>query len=426
MATGILSIAWRRRTLGSKWGGGAAWTGQPAVVRWPQAIRQIMNIREPFRQQEGFTEVIQGSTSGHVYFFDLASGRPSRDPISVGNPIKGSVSVDPRGIPLLYVGTGIAENGPMGLSAWSLVDQRQLWFHPGIDPSAPKGWDAFDASPLVDSATDTLIQTGENGLLYLFKLRTSWNPATGELAIGPEAVKYRYNAPRARRAGIESSPALDRNLAWFADNGGIVQGVNLRTLQPLWHSWLGDDTDATVVVDREDRTPFVYAGTEVDQQGTAGLSRVRRFHGLTGTMEWERTFPCRSVLGERPVNGGMLATPAVGKGLLGDLLFLNLARHRNLQEGLLLAVNKQSGKTVWERRLRHYSWSSPVDFYTADGVGFLLLGDSGGTMTLFDGATGEEISRVALGGIVEASPVFFEDQIIAGTRNNEILCIRIE
>ena len=55
----------------------------------------------------------------------------------------------------------------------------------------------FDSSALVDAATDTLIYPGENGILYLIKLNTSYDPEAGTLSINPDhIVKWRYYGTR--------------------------------------------------------------------------------------------------------------------------------------------------------------------------------------------------------------------------------------
>lgn len=101
-----LEVAWSFATGRSfaPWNGGTGWTGEPVLARWPAVVRHSMPALEALRQQDGFVEVIQGSLDGNVNFLDLSTGRPSRPPLHTGNPIKGSVSLDPRGYPLLFVG----------------------------------------------------------------------------------------------------------------------------------------------------------------------------------------------------------------------------------------------------------------------------------------------------------------------------------
>ena len=54
-----------------------------------------------------------------------------------------------------------------------------------------------DSLSAVDAETDTLIYPGENGILYLIKLNTSYDPQAGTLSIAPDnVVKWRYNGTR--------------------------------------------------------------------------------------------------------------------------------------------------------------------------------------------------------------------------------------
>ena len=77
-----LEVAWTATTGPGKapWFGGAGWTGQPAIVQWPDVMRHSMTRLGPRRFEKGFVEVIQGSLDGSVHFLDLRTGRPTRPP----------------------------------------------------------------------------------------------------------------------------------------------------------------------------------------------------------------------------------------------------------------------------------------------------------------------------------------------------------
>ena len=198
-----LEEIWDVTTSTSTWGGGAGWTGQPVIVRWSEEIKEIMNIEEEFKSQEGFTEVIYGSLGGKVYFIDLHTGKQSREPIYIKNPIKGSISIDPREYPLLYVGDGINESGKFGYRIFSLIDGEELYFINGIDSFAYRGWGAFDSSGIVNLNTDTLIEAGENGILHKIKLNTEFDIENKTLNISPEIIKYRYKIKGNSHQGID-------------------------------------------------------------------------------------------------------------------------------------------------------------------------------------------------------------------------------
>ena len=112
-------------TFDKSWGGGSGWTGQPLVIKWPDSTRKKMNLNPASKAKTDFTEVIIGSLDGKIYFIDLETGKASRPAINIQNPIKGTLSVDPRGWPLLYAGQGISNTGEFGVRIFSLTDQKK-------------------------------------------------------------------------------------------------------------------------------------------------------------------------------------------------------------------------------------------------------------------------------------------------------------
>ena len=418
-----LTIAWTVRTgEGRKpWFGGSGWTGQPAIVQWPAVVRHSMSKLGALRQRDGFVEVIQGSLDGDVHFIDLATGRRSRPALKTGNSIKGSVSLDPRGYPLLFVGQGIPQSRPIGLRVFELIHHQEVFFLPGGDKAAPRrDWGAFDSSGLLNRATDTYVVGGENGLLYLLRLHTDFDPLALTLAVAPEVLRYRYKSPGNTHFGIENSLSAVQNLAFFADNGGTLQAIDLRTMTPRWKFEAGDDTDATLALEVEESGPKLYTGTEVDKTGPKGRSWLRRLDGLTGAPEWEKSYPCEGALEPKKIDAGLFATPTVGRGEVDDLVFFVLARCPGPKNGVLLALQKKTGKEEWRFELPLYSWSTPTLLTDAAGHAYLLHGGIGGMVRLLEARTGLEVAHVQLVGDIESSPAVFGGRAVLGTRANRI------
>ncbi|MGM9935686.1 PQQ-binding-like beta-propeller repeat protein [uncultured Clostridium sp.] len=422
-----LSQKFKFDTSSSSWGGGAGWTGQPMIVKWPDELKNSMNIYDEFKGKEDFTEVIYSSLDGNIYFFDLESGKLSRDKIKVGNPIKGTMSIDSRGIPLLYIGEGIPEKDTVGFNIYSLIDGSHLYEINGMDEDAYRGWPAFDGSCLVCSDCDTVIEGGENGLIYIIKLNTDYDKDNNKITINPAVTKYRYGIEgSAGRLGIENSVAAYANLIYFADNNGDIQCVDLNTLEPVWMLRSGDDTDASLTIETEDGVPYVYTGTEVDHQGTHGLSTLRKINGFTGKVVWEKSFECDSIIGSDAVNGGLMATNVIGKNKMDDRVIFSLARYKGFNKGATIALDKNSGEIIWEHDFDNYMWSSPVDFYDEEGRGYLIQCDSIGNMFLLDGDSGEVLNKILLNGNVESSPAIYDDSIVVATRSGSIYGIDIK
>ena len=407
--------------------GGVGWTGQCAIVRWPEEVVRIMNVRED-KKGGPLTEVIYATLDGRVYFLDLYDGQATRPAINIGAPIKGSVTVDPRGYPLLYVGQGIPEaNGhsvDIGTRIFSLIDQQLLFFLDGDDSFAQRSWYAFDAAPLVDGKTDTMLQVGENAILYLVKLNTDYDPEAGTISIDPKVDRYVFRSRVSDQPGMENSLAVYNDYGYFVDNSGLLQCVDLNTLTCVWAGDTGDDTDATIVLEEEaDGTVALYTATEREHSASYDENAyLRKINALTGEMLWKLPVKVYTSEGNE---GGSFATPALGKGELGDLIFAHMTRTPD-DGATLMAVDKESGEVVWRVAMGSGGWSSPVCVYDASGKGYVLVGSSSGALRLYDGRTGRIISICDLEGNIEGSPAVFEDMLVVGTRGKRIFGVRIK
>jgi len=405
------------------WGGGSGWTGQPVIIEWEPEVREIMNIKAEFKELENFKEVIFGSLDGNVYFLDFESGEKSREPIHIGNPIKGSISVDPRGYPLLYVGDGVPEKAEIGWRIYDLTDQNMLHFQKGLDSHAYRSWGAFDGSAIVNRVTDTLVLGGENGMFYKMNLNTQFNLGEEDIEIEPEIIKYRYQIEGNDYQGIENSVAVYKNIAYFADNGGSIQAIDLRNLQPIWALPALDDTDSTIVIEEEDDIPFLYTGSEVDNIGKDGDSYLRKINGLTGEVVWKKGYAAFYYPG---VNGGVLATPIVGEQELDDVVIYTIARHKQRYSGIMVALEKDTGEEVWHWEMPNYAWSSPVAIYEKDGTSYIIQTDSVGNIYLLEGETGVILDEINMGSNIEASPIVYGNTIVVASRGGEIFGITIK
>ena len=422
-----LFVAWQKR-IGclDNWTG-VGWTGQASIVRWPADLRRQMNLNRAKKDREGLTEVLYATLDGHIYFLDLEDGQETRGAINIGAPIKGSLAVDPRGVPLLYCGQGIYELGEekvkvaCGTRIWSLIDQQQLYFLNGSDSKALRRWFAFDCSPLVDGATDTMITAGENGVLYKVKLNTDCG--AGYVSVDPTVTRYTYRQGVDGKLGTENSVAVYNSYAYFANNTGIIQCVDLNRMELIW-SWAdGDDTDASLVIEPEaDGLVALYAVNEVDKRGNRGTSQMIKLNALTGEVLW--SVDSDPIYQNDENGGGGFATPAVGKGSLEDLVYFHICRTEDTH-GMLYALDKRTGEAVWAKSLERYGWSSPTCLYTPSGKGYVLVGSSDGTLRLLDGLTGGEVASTQLNGNIEGTPAVFDDMIVVGTRGSVIYGIRI-
>lgn len=431
-----LTKAWSKSTSGLSdsdgiYWSGSGWTGQPLIVKWPEATRKnISAMYDWAREKEGLVEVIYATLDGHVYFYELTSGEYTRDPLNLGFNYKGAGALDPRGYPILYVGSGVdSVNGRSRVKVVNLIDNSVMFEFGHNETFANRGWHMFDSSPLVSAETDQLIYPGENGILYIIHLNTKYNEQTGELSVDPDnIVKWKYNGVRSGSRywlGVESSAAIINNYIFLADNGGNLMCLDLNTLELVWVQDVLDDTNCSPVVDVEDGHPYIYISTSFHygwrSYSTAAIP-IFKIDAETGEIVWRTDYTCYTV---QDLSGGVQGTIAVGKNKLSDMIFVPIARTPGASSGTLAALKKDTGEVVWEKETSMYSWSSPVDFYDADGNGYLLYCNSGFNMFLIDGKTGEQLDYMNLGGNIEASPAMYGNYAVVGTRAMRTYCIQV-
>ena len=406
---------------------GVGWNGQPAIIKWDSELKYNMNLYDKFKQKENFVEVIYGALDSCIHFYDLETGENSRPSIKVTSSIKGSVTVDPRGYPLLYVGQGINEvsGEPVeyGYRIFSLITGEQLYFINGRDKFAYIGWGAFDGNPLIDKTNDTLILPGENGIIYVVKLNTDYDKKNGTISISPETNRYRYLI-NGKAGGTENSITIYKNFAYFANNNGNVQCLDLSTLTPIWNHDMVDDCDSTIGLEEENGNIYLYIGNEVDKRKDIAPSIVRKINGKNGKTIWEYTCNC---LYDADVNGGVLSSPIIGKEKISDLVIFNFSKVTTLRNGKMVALNKKDGSVKWEKDMPYYSWSSPVAIYSDDGTPYIIFCNSIGQVLLIDATTGDTIFTLnSGGGNFEGSPAVFDNKIVIGSRGKRIFCIEIK
>ena len=403
---------------------GCGWTGQPLVVQWDDETRQIMNLHEDKKNKEGLTEVIYAKMDGRVHFFDIEDGSETRKPLKLGMVFKGSGALDPRGYPLMYVGSGLASSKGQRIFVVSLIDGSVLFEFKGEDTFKLRKFCAFDSSPLVDAETDTLIWPGESGVLYTFKLNTVYDKEAGTISVTPdEPVKTRYTdaySKAGRNLGYETSATAVENYIYVGDNAGMLQCIDMNTMELVWAHDLIDDINATAAFEWEDDGKgYLYVGPSKDYAGKGNKNDipVRKIDALTGETVWEVLINCGSYDG---CSGGTMGSPMLGrKGTnIEDLVFFAMGRTPGAWDSVLYALDKNTGNIVWQYETKDYTWCSPVGMYTPDGKGYVIQIDNEGRVYLFDGATGEVKTTFELNAHVESSPVVFGNRLVIGTRED--------
>lgn len=428
------------RELGT-WAG-TGWTGMPILVEWPATTRGLLGIKEEFKSKDGLVEVIYPALDGKIYFTELSTGTSTREPLDIGVIMKCTASLDPRGYPLLYVGQSIpkTEDGIYGASfrIIDLIENKVIWSFGGRDRFAYRTWQAYSGSALLHAGTDTLLVPGENGVFYTVKLNSSFDSTAGAVSVNPGGLeKYRYKGDgygfneeaNKRWVGMEGSVSVYQHYAFFADNGGRLQCLDLNTLELQYVVDVTDDSDSSLVIEEEGDRFYLYTANTIDKQPGAstskkGKSYLRKIDGRTGAIVWEKEYD--GSYGVAAGHGGTLSTPHIGRGNISDLVIYNAAlmtftitedgAEKTIRGGRIIAFNKQTGEELWRFEQQNNYWSSPVVIYDKNNDGYLIQGDRDGKLRLIDPRTGELIYELDLGSAIDSTPAVFGDYLVVGTR----------
>ncbi len=377
---------------------GSGWTGQPSVF-----------------EREGKTWVVFGAYDYGVHFLNADNGKELLPTFKTGDIIKGSVTVDPDGYPLVY--TGSRDNN---LRVLSIDGSRaeELWAL-NADAVSPVQWnDDWDGSPLV--IDDYLFEGGENSQFHIVKLNRGYDKQ-GNVTVNPKLV---FNTPGwdaqlmsdfgSPQTSIENSVAIFKDTVYFANSAGLVQGWDISKLkkgkdpQRVFRFWTGDDTDATVTIDEEG---YLYVGSEYEKAN----SRSQEVGQMTKLDPRKKNNPIVwSVDDQGRVGGGVWGTPALYK----DIVIYDT------DGGRVLGIDRKTGDVRWQKELPGPLWQSPV---VVDDV--LLLGDCQGAMHAFDVSDTQrapkQLWQKTLSGCIESTPAVWDGGMYFGTRSGQFHALDI-
>ena len=366
---------------------GNGWTGEPAVF-----------------ERDGRTWLAFGAYDRALHVVDAATGQDILPPFVTGDLIKGSVTIDPDGFPLIYIGS---RDNKFRVLAFDRPQLTELW---SLDAHAvsPTRWnDDWDGALVLH---DWLLEGGENSQMHMVKLNRGRGP-DGLVTVAPQLV---WHAPGwddqligdvGNEVSIESSVAVYRNTLYFGNSGGLVQGWDIGPLltgtgnpQRVFRFWTGDDTDASVVVDE---AGTLYVGSEWERHN----ARSREVGQL---MKLNPAAPDNPLVWSQHDDGEPKAGVFSTAGLYQDLAIFTT------YSGRAIGVDRTTGAIRWEKRLTAPLMSSPVI------VGVWLQPDCDGVVHAYDvrntTVDPPELWSVALGSCIEATPAVWKGRIYIGTR----------
>lgn len=368
---------------------GTGWTGQPAVF-----------------ERDGKTWMIFGAYDYGVHFLNADTGDELLPTFKTGDIIKGSVTVDPDGYPLVY--TGSRDNYYRVIS-FQGKQPKQLWRMSAYD--FPQQWnDDWDSSGLV--IDDYLFVGGENSQFVIVKLNRGYGKG-GKVKVNPKVV---FNAPSfdsqlisdfgGTATSVENSVAIYKDTVYFGNSAGLVQGWDISGLKQgkdpkrVFRYWTGDDTDASVVIDEDG---FLYIGSEYEK----GNARSRAVGQMMKLDPRKKKNPqVWKINDQGGLPSGVWGTPALYK----DVVIFDT------DGGKVLAADRKTGEVRWTKSLAGPTWQSPV---VVDDV--LLIGDCKGTMHAYDMSDTKvdppELWTKTVGGCIESTPAVWKGRIYFGTRS---------
>jgi outer membrane protein assembly factor BamB len=372
---------------------GNGWTGQPAVV-----------------ERGGRTWLITGGYDHHIHFLDAKTGERILPDFVTNDVVKGSLTVDPDGYPLVYSGS---RDGYYRIISFDGAAPKELWKLNGNTVQPRYRDDDWDSTGLV--LDDYLFQNSENGNFHIIKLNRGYD-AAGKATVKPQLL---YHIPSwdkelqrvATDFSVENSVAIYKNIAYFANSSGLVQGWDLSGLKAgraptrVFRFWTGDDVDATVTVDEQG---MLYIGVEYETHNERS-QQVGQMLKLDPTKSGDpvvwRAF-------DKPGGvGGVWGTPALYK----DIVIFDT------NDGDVLGLDRATGQQRWRFRMAR-AWSSPV---VVDDV--LFLGDCSGNFYAYDVANTRaapaELWGMKVGGCIESTPAVWKGVIYFADRQGKLHAI---
>jgi hypothetical protein len=372
---------------------GNGWTGQPAVI-----------------ERDGRTWIITGGYDHNIHFVDAATGERILPDFVTNDLVKGSLNLDPDGYPLVYSGS---RDGFFRIISYDGDKPKELWKLDGNTVRPKYADDDWDSSGLV--IDDYLFQNSENGNFHIIKLNRGYD-ASGKVTVAPKLL---YHIPSWDAElqkvdsdfSVENSVAIYKNVAYFANSSGLVQGWDLSRLKDgemptrVFRFWTGDDVDATVTVDEQG---MLYVGAHWEQHNA-------RSREVGQMLKLDPSKPDDPIMwrafDEKYDVGGVLGTPALYK----DIAIFDT------DSGDVLGLDRTTGQERWRFHLSR-TWSSPV---VVDDT--LFIGDCTGNFYAYDVADTRAMPTrlwgMKVGGCVESTPAMWKGVLYFADRQGKLHAI---
>jgi len=393
---------------------GNGWTGQPII----------------WERDDGVTEMIFGAYDRKLHFVDAETGIKTRSAFATGDIIKGTPTLDPDGYPLVYFGS---RDNKVRVLALDRGEPAELWSfevcirgdacQPETETRHNEGqWnDDWDSSPRI--VNDIMFEGSENGWYYIWKLNRGFD-SVGLVTVDPELLfsMPTYDDDLLARVGpgypaisVENTTAIFEGRAYFGNSAGRIIGLDITNVENgeapiVFDYWMGDDVDASIVVDAEG---YIYVSAEYERY----LQRAKDVGQLVKLDPYDRDGDgdpwvwAMYSLTNPPAKGGLWSTPALGDGVL----------YAVTNKGFLVVVDQETGEEITIRTLAPGSWSSPAVVDDA-----LVVAAQDGALRKFD--ISDPRNPIldwtwVIGSHLESTPAIWKGMIYLGSRDGYMYAI---
>lgn len=383
---------------------GNGWTGQPVVWERP----------------DGITEIMFGGYDRRFHFVDAATGEDTRASILTGDLVKGTPTLDPDGYPLVYFGS---RDNQLRIVALDRGEAVELW-SAVADLSVEGRWnDDWDGSPRI--VNDVLFEGCENSIFYAWKLNRAYGP-DGRVTVDPVLLfkmeswddqlmaalaPSQWIGSRWESTSIEDSVVIFEGRLYFGSSAGRIIGLDITNIEQgeapiVFDYWVGDDTDASIVIDEEG---MLYVSAEVKRYLPRG-EELGQLIKLDPTKPDDPYVWGVFSLVPSPYWGGFLATPALGDGVL----------YAVSNKGFLTVVDQETGEELWHDDVGSGQFTHGVHMSSPVVVdGHLLVAIASGYLRSYDVSdprAPEMEWELKVGeGTIEATPAVWNGTIYLAT-----------
>ena len=232
-----------------------------------------------------------------------------------------------------------------------------------------------------------------------------------------------------RQQSVENSTAVFEDKAYFATSAGRVVGVDVSDVENgnaevFFDFWMGDDIDSTITIDadglpvrrsaRRSREDQQHGGATRSGGRTVGEARHHRSRSAIRSPASRRSSGASRSRPREGQDTGVWATPALHPD---GVLYVPT------DSGNLLAIDTDTGETVWSDDVGVNAWSSPA---IVDGA-LVIAVDCFSEEPPACARTTCQRSRsrptelwtrpLATGGCIESTPAVWNGNIYVGSRD---------